>query len=153
METAGLSHWADDRKPRARPALSQRGSDLVKVPIENCPQHILLFVFTVPSAKNHCQLCASQQLFSICLLMLIHCLFPRPEKKKKSANSLNQLRLLKNTVVFRRIAEDMNSVHYFLSQLTCCLIVTQLSAHALNKNFIEVKDAISPTVLPLQIIL
>lgn len=54
MKTAAVSHWADDYKPQARSAVSQRGSDRVIVSIENCPQHILLCVFSVPYAKSHC---------------------------------------------------------------------------------------------------
>lgn len=32
------SHWADYCKPQTRSALSQTGSDLVKLPVENCLQ-------------------------------------------------------------------------------------------------------------------
>jgi len=63
-----LSHWADYYKPQARPTLSRRGSGLVKLPIENCFQRTLFFVFTVPSTKSYCQLWASQAGgFSSCL--------------------------------------------------------------------------------------
>lgn len=48
------SHWADYCKPQTRPALSQTGSDLVKLPVENCLQRTLLFAFIVPSPESNC---------------------------------------------------------------------------------------------------
>lgn len=54
------SQWADYCELQARPALSQRGSDLVELPVENCLQHTLLFAFIVHSSKSYRQLCASQ---------------------------------------------------------------------------------------------
>lgn len=46
------SHWIDYHKPEARPGLSQRGSDLVELTVENCLKHILLFVFIVASPET-----------------------------------------------------------------------------------------------------
>lgn len=42
------------------PLLSQRWSDLVKLPVAKCLQQTLLFAFIVPSPKSYCQLCSTR---------------------------------------------------------------------------------------------
>lgn len=66
---------------------------------------------------------------------------------------MDQVCLLKNPAVFRKVAEGMNLVYYVLSQLVCYFILSYLSAYTFNQNTIQVKEAIFPTVLQLQLIL
>lgn len=126
IKTAALSHWVDDYKRYTRPALSLRGSDLVQVSIENCPQHILSFLYPLLRATASF---VQVNKASISFLSAFECLSivylpaPRNKQTKKSGNSLDQVFALRNTIVFRRVAEDMNSVYYFWRQLICYLIV------------------------------